>query len=77
MAFAHLFCRVIAALQLLAWLQEYRERLEAAAAPPVNPPLSDAQAELIAAYAAQSLATWEECTINLHQVRPSPHMISL
>lgn len=55
------------ALQLLAWLQEYRERLAAAAAPKVHPPVSDAQAALVQAYAAQSRVTWESCTFNLHQ----------
>ena len=32
------------ALQLLAWLQEYRERLAAAACPRVQPSVGDAQA---------------------------------
>ena len=54
------------ALQLLAWLQEYRDRLIAAAAPPVSPSLCAAQLELIAAYAAQSRLTWEACVANLH-----------
>jgi hypothetical protein len=50
---AHLLADVSAlqpmdALQLLAWLQEYRERLIASEAPPTDPPLDVVQNQLIA-----------------------------
>lgn len=54
------------ALQLLAWLEEYRERLALADAPPLQPPLIDVQRGLIGAFAAQSRETWEQWAANLH-----------
>ena len=68
---AHLFRDVAAlrpmdALQLMTWLEEYRDRLALAEAPALQPPLSDVQSELVSAYAAQSRVTWEQCTVNLH-----------
>ncbi|KAL1521224.1 hypothetical protein AB1Y20_022773 [Prymnesium parvum] len=70
--FAHLYRDVGALspmdmLQLVAWLQEYRERLQAAEAPLLNPPLVPVQRALIEEYAKQSRATWCEWMVNLHK----------
>jgi len=56
----------MAALHTIAWLQEYRERLATAGSPPLQPPLDEAQTELVGAYAGQARATWEQCIDRLH-----------
>jgi len=57
----------MALLHVITWLQGYHKRIVAAQAPQLSPNLGEAQAELVATYAAQARATWEQCVDRLDE----------